>query len=151
MMTLPAQSRRQFKMVTEYRIMGGQNWYIQVTESHQVLELDASGNIWLSLGIIDVSPNQTDFMKVKFQIINFQTGELIQLPKSDEPELIHLTFKEKEILEMIGDGKLSKEISSQLEISVHTVNTHRQRILEKLEVNNSIEALYSAKRLGLIA
>jgi DNA-binding NarL/FixJ family response regulator len=31
---------------------------------------------------------------------------------------------------------------------VHTVNTHRQRILEKLEVNNSIEALYSAKRLG---
>ncbi|MEO6287556.1 MAG: LuxR C-terminal-related transcriptional regulator [Dyadobacter sp.] len=151
MMTLPSRLRRQFKMVTEYRIFAGQQGYIQVTEQHQVLEQDASGNIWLSLGIIDVSPNQSDFTQVKFQITNFHTGELVQLQKSNPSESIHLTFREKEILEMIGKGKLSKEISSQLEISIHTVNTHRQRILEKLEVNNSIEALYSAKRLGIIA
>jgi DNA-binding CsgD family transcriptional regulator/PAS domain-containing protein len=150
MMTLPVHLRRAFKMVTEYRILAGNHGYIQVTEQHQVLEQDASGNIWLSLGIIDVSPNQSDFTKVKFQIINFHTGELVQLQKNREPDSIRLTIREKEILEMIGDGKLSKEISSQLEISVHTVNTHRQRILEKLEVNNSIEALYSAKRLGII-
>jgi hypothetical protein len=53
---------------------------LQVTEQHQILEQDASGNIWLSLGIIDVSPNQSDFTNVKFQIVNFHTGELIQLP-----------------------------------------------------------------------
>jgi DNA-binding CsgD family transcriptional regulator/PAS domain-containing protein len=151
MMTLPAHLRRQFKMVTGYRILAGPQGYIQVTEQHQVLEQDASGNIWLSLGIIDVSPDQTDFTKVKFQITNFHTGELMQLQKTNNTAPFHLTFREKEILEMIGNGKLSKEISAQLEISVHTVNTHRQRILEKLEVNNSIEALYSAKRLGIIA
>jgi DNA-binding CsgD family transcriptional regulator/PAS domain-containing protein len=151
MMALPSNVRRQFKMITEYRISTGPDEYMQVTEQHQILEQDASGNIWLSLGIIDVSPNQSDFTNVKFQIVNFHTGELIQLPGNNVASPIHLTFREKEILGMIGNGKLSKEISFQLEISVHTVNTHRQRILEKLEVNNSIEALYSAKRLGLIA
>ncbi|WP_235782360.1 response regulator transcription factor [Phocaeicola paurosaccharolyticus] len=46
---------------------------------------------------------------------------------------------------------LSKEISEQLFISVHTVNTHRQRILEKLDVNNSMEAVKYASALGLIS
>ncbi len=149
LMKLPPSLRKHYKMVTGYRIHTGEN-YIQVTEQHQVLEQDALGNIWLSLGIIDISPDQSDFTQVKFQVVNFHTGELISLEK-EEPDGRYLTLREREILAMIGDGKLSKEISSLLEISIHTVNTHRQRILEKLEVNNSIEALYSAKRLGLIA
>ncbi|MDR1880928.1 MAG: LuxR C-terminal-related transcriptional regulator, partial [Tannerellaceae bacterium] len=44
-----------------------------------------------------------------------------------------------------------KEISNQLCISVHTVNTHRQRILEKLDVDNSLEAVKYASALGLLS
>lgn len=40
--------------------------------------------------------------------------------------------------------------TGRLFISVHTVNTHRQRILEKLGANNSIEAIAYALQLGLV-
>lgn len=150
MMAQPVYTRKQFKMVTEYRIVLDDQTTIRVTEQHQVLELDAAGNIWLSLGVIDISPNQS-LTHVKRQVINFHTGELIQLQSNDLPGGIKLTAREKEILGMIDSGKLSKEISALLDISVHTVNTHRQRILEKLQADNSIEALKSAKMIGLIA
>jgi DNA-binding NarL/FixJ family response regulator len=51
---------------------------------------------------------------------------------------------------MVRDGFLSKEISDKLTISLHTVNTHRQKILEKFDVNNSMEAVMLASKLGLI-
>jgi DNA-binding NarL/FixJ family response regulator len=51
---------------------------------------------------------------------------------------------------MVKDGFLSKEISEQLSISLHTVNTHRQRVLEKLGANNSMEAVVFASKLGLL-
>jgi DNA-binding CsgD family transcriptional regulator len=44
----------------------------------------------------------------------------------------------------------SKEITKRLFISIHTVNTHRQWILEKLNVSNSYEAIQYAARLGLL-
>lgn len=150
MMAQPAHTRKQFKMIVEYRIMSDHQTAIRVSEQHQVLELDASGNIWLSLGVIDISPNQA-LTDVKSQVINFHTGELIALVNNDISGGIKLTTREKEILGMIGTGKLSKEISALLDISVHTVNTHRQRILEKLQADNAIEALQSAKMIGLIA
>ncbi|SEI39154.1 regulatory protein, luxR family [Dyadobacter sp. SG02] len=148
-MAQPAPTRKHFKLVTEYRIMLDGQTAIRVTEQHQVLELDAAGNIWLSLGVIDISPNQS-LTDVRSQAINFHTGELIHLPYNELPTVVRLTTREKEILGMIGTGKLSKEISALLDISVHTVNTHRQRILEKLQVDNSIEALQSAKLIGLM-
>ena len=47
-------------------------------------------------------------------------------------------------------GLLSKEITGMLGLSVHTVNTPRQRILAKLNVNNSIEAVKCVTVLGII-
>ncbi|MCF2502669.1 LuxR C-terminal-related transcriptional regulator [Dyadobacter sp. CY107] len=147
-MNVPAEARKQYKMVSEYRILNGHKKYMHVIEQQQILEQDALGNIWLSLGVIDISPNQTDMQGVKYQINNFHTGELIHLAEPTEKG--SLTDRELEVLKMISAGKLSKEIGGLLEISVHTVNTHRQRILEKLRADNSIEAVNMAKRNGLI-
>jgi len=60
-----------------------------------------------------------------------------------------LSKREKEILKLISDGKASKEIADDLYISVHTVNTHRQNILEKLNVKNSHEAIKIIQNYGL--
>ena len=62
-----------------------------------------------------------------------------------------LSEREIEILQMVKDGLLSKEISEQLYISTNTVNTHRQRILEKLDADNSMEAVKYASALGLLS
>ena len=51
---------------------------------------------------------------------------------------------------MVYEGMLSKEISDKLSISIHTVNGHRQRILEKLGVDNVVEAINYARKLRLL-
>ncbi len=78
---------------------------------------------------------------VRSQLIDTKTGDTFT-PLDDlyDRDTI-LTAREIEILKKIAQGLLSKEIAGMLGLSVHTVNTHRQRILAKLNVNNSIEAL----------
>jgi DNA-binding CsgD family transcriptional regulator len=150
--SVESSERMNYKLINEYRILNADNRYIRVIEQHQVLELDPRGNVWLSLSVMDVSPNQEEYHGVKSQMINYKTGKFVLASflngeNADTPEL---TQRERQVLELIRDGLLSKEISEKLCISVHTVNTHRQRILEKLGVDNSMEAVKYASQLGLL-
>lgn len=152
-LSAPAEHRLNLKAINEYRILNGEKKYVRVIEQHQMLELDKKGNVWLSLGIIDISPNQDVHTGVRNQLINYKTGELIDLANTsanNNKPSVELSKREKEVLSLIKDGLLSKEISEKLFISVHTVNTHRQRILEKLDANNSQEAIKYASLLGLL-
>jgi len=137
------------KVVSEYRILNAQNQYVRLIEQYQVLELDHSGQIWLLLNIVDVSPDQEELKECKSQLLNFRTGKIIPLEVSRTVQ-VELTKREIEILKYVKDGLLSKEISNKLAISVHTVNTHRQRFLEKLGANNSLEAVIFAAKFGLL-
>ena len=134
------------KLINEYRV-NIDSHYVRVIEQFQVLEFDRSGNIWLSLSILDISPNQGTEDGVRSQLFNYRTGEVCPFPAAEEPSL---SDREREILRLISRGRLSKEIADQLSISVHTVNTHRQRILEKLNADNSIEAVRYASVRGLL-
>ncbi len=98
---------------------------------------------------MDLSPNQDISLPLQNKVINFKTGELFHFPGTTKE--INLSKREKEILGLISEGLISKEIANNLFISVHTVNTHRQKILEKLNVTNSIEAIKSAEKYGLIS
>lgn len=143
-----------YKLLNEYRILNAANKYIRVIEQHQLLELDIHGNIWLTSSIIDISPNQNINEGIKSQLLNFRTGKIISFQNENtnykEEIKISLTQREIQILKMVKNGLLSKEISDNLYISVHTVNTHRQRVLEKLGANNSLEAVVLASKLGLL-
>jgi DNA-binding NarL/FixJ family response regulator len=61
-----------------------------------------------------------------------------------------LTDREKEILRLMADGKLKKEIAKHLDISVHTVSTHLRRVYGKLHVNTNTGAVAKALREGII-
>ena len=52
-----------------------------------------------------------------------------------------LTDREKEVLDLLAQGYLYKEIAGQLEISVDTVSNHIRKIYEKLQVHNRTEAV----------
>uniref|UniRef100_A0AAU6WK21 LuxR C-terminal-related transcriptional regulator n=1 Tax=Chryseobacterium endophyticum TaxID=1854762 RepID=A0AAU6WK21_9FLAO len=52
-----------------------------------------------------------------------------------------LSSREMEILKYVGEGFTSKEIAEMLCISINTVSRHRQNILEKLKVKNSVKAI----------
>jgi DNA-binding CsgD family transcriptional regulator len=142
--------KKNYKLINEYRVLNIQNEYVRLIEQHQALELDPFGNVWLSISIVDFSPNQENFDGVKSQLLNFRTAKNIPLNDPNAKPQIELTTREKEILQLVKQGLLSKEISEILSISIHTVNTHRQRFLAKLEANNSMEAVIFATKLGLL-
>lgn len=140
-----------YKLINEYRVLNKDGVFIRVIEQHQVIERDENGRLWLSLGVMDISPDQNEFNGVKSQIINYKTGEIFSVQNfMREHEDNPLSLRETEVLKMVGEGLSSKEISTKLFISIHTVNTHRQRILEKLNTSNSLEAVKYASGLGLI-
>ncbi|SHS87083.1 response regulator containing a CheY-like receiver domain and an HTH DNA-binding domain [Mycobacteroides abscessus subsp. abscessus] len=59
-----------------------------------------------------------------------------------------LTEREREVLELIADGRNTKEIAEQLNIKTGTVRNYISAILEKLEVTNRIEAITQSKEKG---
>jgi len=59
-----------------------------------------------------------------------------------------LTHREKEVLELVADGKNTKEIAEELSIKTGTVRNYISIILEKLEVKNRIEAITHSKEKG---
>lgn len=148
--SITSEQRLNCKLINEFRILNASNQFIRIIEQHQALKLDKKGNVWLALSILDISPNQNINESLKAQILNFKTGEFVPLFQSKPDKNMTLTKREIDILNLVKDGKLSKEISDKLFISVHTVNTHRQKILEKLCVKNSMEAIKIATNLGLI-
>src|SRR5258706_8846447 len=61
-----------------------------------------------------------------------------------------LTAREREVLQMLADGKVAKEIATALDVSVFTVDAHRGRVLKKLGLRSSTELVKFAMRKGLI-
>ena len=152
---VPVNERKNYKLVLDYRVKNSKGEYVRIIEQQQALELDKKGNVWLALSTVDLSPDQDLLAGPRSRLFNFKTGEIIGTPaiylNSPNADKVHILSKrEKEILKLVKEGLPSKEIADKLFISVHTVNTHRQRILEKLNVYNSLEAIQYASDLGLI-
>jgi len=61
-----------------------------------------------------------------------------------------LTTREREVLQMIAEGKTNKEIATLLTLSVYTVEAHRGRVMEKLNLHSTGELVRFALRSGLI-
>jgi DNA-binding NarL/FixJ family response regulator len=61
-----------------------------------------------------------------------------------------LTSREREVLQMLAEGKTNKEIAGVLNLSVYTVDAHRGRIMEKLNLHSINDLVRFAVRNGLI-
>jgi len=149
--SLPVANKKDYKSIFDYRVIGKEGRYVRVIEQQLPIELDSLGNVWLALSIIDLSPDANLEATFTGRLLNHRTGELFYFPPNEDPPKPAqlLTNREKEILGLIAHGLISKEIADKLYISVNTVNTHRQRIIEKLNVSNTYEALRYAHDKGL--
>jgi two-component system response regulator NreC len=61
-----------------------------------------------------------------------------------------LSSREREVLQMIAEGKTNKDIATTLNLSVYTVDAHRGRIMEKLNLHSVGELVRFAVRKGLV-
>jgi DNA-binding NarL/FixJ family response regulator len=61
-----------------------------------------------------------------------------------------LTLREKEILQLLAEGKSNKEVATILNLSINTVETHRTRIMQKLDLHSAAEIVLYAVRKRII-
>jgi two-component system response regulator NreC len=70
--------------------------------------------------------------------------------KSVEDSYDLLTPREREILQLLAEGKSNKDVAAILKLSLHTVETHRGNILQKLNLHGTPELILYAVRKGII-
>jgi len=146
---LPIDQRLDYKIISEYRLRNKTGQYTRFIQQIAFLELDLKGTPWLVLMLHDLSPNQTDTKSFQRKLVNIKTGKSV-LFEDEESEKTNLSKREIEVLGLLNKGKMSKEIAVLLFISVNTVNNHRQKIIEKMNVESTNEAIIYAKKIGII-
>jgi DNA-binding NarL/FixJ family response regulator len=75
-------------------------------------------------------------------------SELRSRGADDSYEL--LSAREREILQLIGEGRSNKEVANMLNLSLYTVETHRSHILQKLDLHSIPELILYAVRKGIV-
>ncbi len=82
-------------------------------------------------------------------------GELLQSYREPEPGTdatgTHLTGRQREVLQLVAEGRSAKEIAALLNISVRTAEAHKARIIEALGLNSTAELVQYAIRNGIIS
>jgi two-component system response regulator NreC len=68
--------------------------------------------------------------------------------RDDEPEL--LTAREREVLQLIGEGKTTKAIAGVIGVSFKTAESHRSRVMKKLDIHETAGLVRYAIRRGLL-
>ena len=123
---------------------------------NQILQAGATGYLLKDSADVDlmkaveaVSRGKSFFSP---QIARLMPDEVLRRPGergiSDRYEL--LSDREREIFQLIAEGNANKEIAALLSISPSTVETHRARIMEKLDLHSAAEIVLYAVRRGVI-
>ena len=128
----------------------------QSDTEHDVLRaisLGATGYLLKSTKVDEITDGIRDVMQggapIESQVARFLLKSLQSyLPKEDIEKA--LSERELEILTLLGEGLVKKEIAGRLAIGYSTVDTHVGNIYLKLDVRNAPEAISKAYRLGLL-
>ena len=82
-------------------------------------------------------------------------GELIESYRQADTALSRqahqLTTRQREVLQLVAEGRSAKEVANALKISVRTAEAHKAKIMENLELRNTTELVQYAIRNGIIA
>jgi two-component system response regulator NreC len=71
-------------------------------------------------------------------------------PPGDDDDLTRLTGREREILQLIAEGRTNSEIATTLSLSLNTVETHRKQIMKKLDLHKTAELVRFALRKQVV-
>lgn len=146
--SLPVEARSDYQILSNLRMKDKSGDYLIIHHRMFYVCSCPLGNLWLALCLYNFSQNAFPAEKTGGVIINSATGVAID-SDPDSCSTI-LSAREKEVLLLIEKGYRSKDIAEKMSISKNTISRHRQNILQKLRVKNSLEACRIAKLMGLI-
>lgn len=111
--------------------------------------LDAGAQGYLLKSAIDV--DLVGAIKSVSQGKRYIGSGLKYVAHEQDDELHRLTSREKQVLQLIAQGRSNKEIAALLELSVNTVSVHRANLMEKMNIHRTAELVLFAIRKGLVA
>ena len=143
---IPPEERPLYKFNYDYRVIKPNGKVIRILEQNAVLQQDSKGFITHILGICN---DITSWKKNGNPISSITSpidSTVLFLTSEDEsnPTQAILSKRELEIVGLLAQGHSSKNIADQLCISFHTVNTHRQKMIEKTKTRNTAGLLQFA-------
>ncbi|MFD3001067.1 LuxR C-terminal-related transcriptional regulator [Pontibacter toksunensis] len=139
-LTLPAADQVQFKFNYDYRIIKPCGKEVRVFAQNSVLQSDNRGNITHIMAVYsDISHWKKSEQQLASIVSNAKDTCLFFSTEGNEPchTPSSLSKRELEIVKLMAEGYSSKIIADKLFISFHTVNTHRQKIMEKTKTKNT--------------
>lgn len=84
------------------------------------------------------------------EITGVVVGDFVrQITSADSSSFSVLTAREREVLQLLAEGHTTKQIAGSLHVSVKTIETHRQQMMNKLNINNVPDLVKYAIREGL--
>jgi DNA-binding CsgD family transcriptional regulator/PAS domain-containing protein len=152
LLSLSPPERKNYKFNHDYRVVKPNGSCVRLLEQNSVLQLDDRGNVTHTIGICS---DITHWQKSP----DIYASVLAKVDKSCyvyQPEAachkapISLSKRELEIITLMAAGYNSKYIADKLFISFHTVNTHRQKMIEKTSTRNTGGLIQFAMYHGLI-
>lgn len=152
LMTLPPPERKNYKFNNDYRVIKPGGAVVRLLEQNSVLQLDDQSDITHSIGICsDIThwkkasePGSRQLTQAAEPSCSYHAAEEQLKPA------ITLSKRELEIVTLMAAGHNSKYIADKLFISFHTVNTHRQKMIEKTSTRNTGGLIQFAMQHGLI-
>ncbi len=142
---MPSQRRRNYYMAANLRMMTDGGMLIDVM--HRMFYWHEGSSDAVRYGICVYGPSVFS-LPAKSVAVDAVTGQWHELSALSDDKI--LTARQKQVLCLIARGLTSIDIAQTLSISRNTVSRHRQEILAKLQVSNSMEACRRAKQLNII-
>lgn len=142
---IPHKMRPDYYLMSKLRIKSASGDIIDILHRMYYIYSADSDTICYALCLYGILP--FDFPG-KSIIVNSVTGVSEELTSVKDASI--LSKREQQILKLINNGSTSADIAQTLSISKNTVSRHRQEILSKLNVRNSLEACRVAKTLRII-
>jgi DNA-binding NarL/FixJ family response regulator len=121
------------------------------TESGAVgfLLKQASAHV-LSEGIREVNKGHTFFGPFIAKLLPERERKSLDQAGRPKPRIGRLTSREMEVFQLIAEGKANKQIAAELGIGIKTVETHRERLMEKLNIHSIAALTRLAVAMGII-
>ncbi len=152
-LSLPIDKRMKYKTSMDFRIQKQDGSYIRIMHQVIIIQLFEDGTFFRTLGV------HTDITHIKPigkpilsfigidgepSYINVTPGS--QILKIEEP----ISKKEKEVLLLLIDGKRTSDIAELLNLSKHTVETHRKNMMQKVDAQTTGQLTAMAIRNGWV-
>lgn len=150
----PPKDKKNLQFSYNYRFKRKSGEYINLLEQILILEVDDQGIAALILSnVITIDNNEVLPMRVTGKIFRKnQISEVLfsKVCTSPTNPINKITNREMDILRNLAAGKSSIEISTELFISPHTVDTHRRNLLKKLKCKSVVQLTRLAFRNALL-